>query len=68
MSRSGESTADGPDCYYLTAIYELVMPGVTPGSQQAADITKNYSSLAKGAASTAVRVIREWKVSGKLDE
>lgn len=62
----GAQPTDGPNDLYLTAIYELHVPDVEPGSSRAAEIERDYTKLAKGAANTVVQRIREWKVDNKL--
>ena len=66
LSHGGQET-DQPNDLFLTAIYELRMPGVDRGSEQAASVEKNYTNLAKEAANTVVLRIREWKIAGTLD-
>ncbi|KAL6235272.1 hypothetical protein BDW75DRAFT_230454 [Aspergillus navahoensis] len=58
---------DGPDALYLTAIYELHVPDVEPGSDRAKEIERDYSNLAQSAARTVVETIRRWKVEGGLE-
>ncbi|KIW36384.1 uncharacterized protein PV06_11375 [Exophiala oligosperma] len=65
LSHGGQST-DGPNDLYLSAVYELHVPGVEPGSAQAAEIETNYTTLARGAANTVVQKVREWKIDDKL--
>lgn len=64
----GGYESDGPDDLYLTAIYELHMAEVEPGSERAGEVEKNYSLLAKAAANTVVQRIREWKINNSLTE
>jgi hypothetical protein len=63
----GGRESDSPTDLYLTAIYELHVPDVEPGSEHASEIEKNYSLLAQGAARTVVERIREWKIKGTID-
>lgn len=65
LSHGGQST-DGPHDLYLTAIYELHMPEVEPGSSRAAEVERDYTALAKSAANKVVQTIRGWKSDGKL--
>ncbi|KAF5963729.1 hypothetical protein FCOIX_13731 [Fusarium coicis] len=51
---------------FLTAMYELKLDNVKPGTQAAKDIEVNYTALARGACENAVRDIRKWKTEGKL--
>ncbi|KAL4783352.1 hypothetical protein BJX76DRAFT_358095 [Aspergillus varians] len=67
MARGG-SEGDGPDSLYLTAIYELHVPDVVPGSDRAKEIERDYAQLAKGAAHTVVDTVRRWKLEGALQE
>ncbi|KAL2842712.1 hypothetical protein BJY01DRAFT_235921 [Aspergillus pseudoustus] len=60
--------SDGPEALYLTAIYELHVPDVAPGSDQAKQIERDYTQLAQGAARTVVATIRKWKLEGGLEE
>jgi hypothetical protein len=64
----GGNEADSPTDLYLTAIYELHLPSIEPGSERASEIEKNYALLAKGAAKTIVAKVREWKMNGTIDE
>jgi hypothetical protein len=66
ISRGGHER-DEPHTLYLTAIYELHVPDVVPGSNRAQEIERDYSQLAKGAANTVVEKIRKWKVEGDLE-
>lgn len=62
-------TANGEDPeLYLTAMYELWLSDVEPGTQAAKDIEVNYTALARRACKDAVESIRKWKVTGKLAE
>lgn len=63
---TGGDNTDEPELF-LTAMYELWLDNVEPGSQAAKDIEVNYRALAQGACKNAVRDIRKWKVEGKLD-
>ncbi|KAL2869628.1 SRPBCC family protein [Aspergillus lucknowensis] len=67
ISRGGHED-DGPDALYLTAVYELHVPDVEPGSERAKEIEREYSQLAQGAARTVVETIRRWKVEGGLED
>lgn len=67
ISRGGHED-DGPDALYLTAIYELHVPDVEPGSERAKEIERDYSKLAQGAARTVVETIRRWKAEGVLED
>ncbi|KAK8003902.1 Pumilio-like 3 [Apiospora arundinis] len=60
--------ADGKDekDLYLTAMYELKMDGMEPGSPAAMKIETDYRQLAKGACASAVSSIRLWKEQGLL--
>ncbi|KAF5243267.1 hypothetical protein FANTH_8276 [Fusarium anthophilum] len=51
---------------FLTAMYELKLDSVEPGTQAAKDIELNYTALARGACENAVKDIRKWKTEGKL--
>ncbi|CVK98969.1 uncharacterized protein FMAN_08340 [Fusarium mangiferae] len=51
---------------FLTAMYELKLDNVEPGTQAARDIEVNYTALARGACENAVKDIRKWKTEGKL--
>lgn len=62
----GAKSTDGPNDLYLTAIYELHVPGTESGGSGAAEIERNYTELAKGAANTVVQKIRQWKVDNNL--
>ncbi len=64
----GGHESDGPNDIYLTAIYELHMAEVEAGSERAAEVEKNYSNLAKGAANTVVNTIRGWKINDTLKD
>ena len=64
LSYSTENEAEPQ--LYLTAMYELWLDNVEPGSQAAQDIEVNYTALAKGACKDAVNSIRTWKTEGKL--
>lgn len=66
LSHGGQSS-DGADDLFLTAIYELKMPEVEPGSAKASEVETNYTALARGAANSVVQKVREWKVDDKLD-
>ncbi|KAF4212006.1 hypothetical protein CNMCM8980_010024 [Aspergillus fumigatiaffinis] len=67
ISRGGRES-DKPTDLFLTAAYELHVPGVVSGSDRAKEIQEEYSLLARGAARTVVAKIREWKSSGTLEE
>ncbi|KAL3459744.1 hypothetical protein BJX64DRAFT_290913 [Aspergillus heterothallicus] len=67
ISRGGHES-DGPEVLYLTAIYELHVPDVAPGSDKAKEIERDYAKLAQGAARTVVATIRKWKLEGGLEE
>ncbi|KAJ6151360.1 hypothetical protein N7470_007954 [Penicillium chermesinum] len=67
VSRGGHEK-DGPEVLYLTAIYELHVPDVEPGSEKAKQIERDYAQLAQGAARTVVATIRKWKVEGGLSK
>ncbi|KAI0456053.1 hypothetical protein F5B21DRAFT_169621 [Xylaria acuta] len=60
-------SGDGNDLY-LTAMYELKLDKVEPGSPEAREIETNYRSLARGACKTAVESIRQWKEQGLLQK
>jgi hypothetical protein len=66
ISRGGRES-DKPTDLYLTAVYELHVHGVVPGSERAKEIQEEYSALARGAARTVVARIREWKSNGTLE-
>lgn len=51
---------------FLTAMYELKLNNIQPGTKEAKDIETNYTALARGACRSAVENIRLWKVQGKL--
>ena len=51
---------------YLTAMYELKLANVEPGSAKAQEIEVNYTALARGACRDSVEKIRGWKEAGKL--
>ncbi|KAL3484366.1 hypothetical protein BJX62DRAFT_230309 [Aspergillus germanicus] len=59
---------DGPEVLYLTAIYELHVLDVEPGSDKAKQIERDYAQLAQGAARTVVATIRKWKIEGGLEQ
>ncbi|KAJ5940502.1 hypothetical protein N7516_000670 [Penicillium verrucosum] len=63
----GGAPGEGELTLFLTAMYELRVEGVIPGSPEANAIETNYAQLAKGAAITAVEKIRLWKVEDRLD-
>lgn len=63
----GGAPGQGQESLFLTAMYELRVNSVVPGSSEAKDIETNYAQLAKGAALTAVERIRLWKVEDRLD-
>jgi hypothetical protein len=63
----GGAPGQGDEDLYLTAMYELHVNGVVPGSAEAKAIETNYAQLAMGAALTAVERIRLWKVEDRLD-
>lgn len=62
--------ADGEDelSLYLTAMYELELTDIEPGSPQAREIETNYTALARGACRDSVEKIRSWKEDGKLEQ
>ncbi|KAM0545781.1 hypothetical protein ACHAPJ_011205 [Fusarium lateritium] len=64
---SGNQEGNCPELF-LTAMYELKLDNVAPGTQAAKDIEVNYTALAKGACENAVKDIRKWKTEGKLHE
>ena len=55
--------ADGEDesSLYLTAMYELKLADIEPGSPQAKEIETNYTALARGTCRDSVEKIRRWK-------
>lgn len=53
---------------FLTAMYELKLANIVPGSKDARDIEANYTELARGACHDAVAKIRVWKQEGKLQK
>ncbi|ERF72005.1 hypothetical protein EPUS_09264 [Endocarpon pusillum Z07020] len=55
---------------YLSLYYELVMgtDSPEPGSQAERDIINGYRSLAKQILEDSVRLIRTWKMNGRLQE
>ena len=63
------SAAAGEDdsSLYLTAMYELKLADIEPGSPQAKSIETNYTALARGACRDSVEKIRRWKEDGKLE-
>ncbi|RHZ46024.1 SRPBCC family protein [Aspergillus thermomutatus] len=67
ISRGGRES-DKPTDLFLTAVYELHVPGVVPESDRAKEIQEEYSLLARGAARTVVAKIREWKANGTLEQ
>lgn len=52
----------------MVAIYELKMSNVTPGSEEAEKITRDYTALAHKACQEGVETIREWKRQGRLEK
>ena len=54
------SAVDGEDesSLYLTAMYELKLADIEPGSPQAKEIETNYTALARGACRDSVEKIR----------
>ncbi|KAL4913037.1 hypothetical protein BDW62DRAFT_205922 [Aspergillus aurantiobrunneus] len=67
VSRGG-AESDGDDAVYLSAVYELHVPDVVPGSDRAREIEREYTQLARGAVNTALGLVRKWKVDGSLEE
>ena len=53
---------------YLTAMYELRLADIEPGSPQAKEIETNYTALARGACRDSVEKTRRWKEDGKLEQ
>ena len=51
---------------FLTAMYELRLANIVPGSPEAKEIEINYRALARGACRSAVEKIRIWQKEGKL--
>ena len=49
----------------MTAIYELELADIEPGSPQAKEIETNYTALARGACRDTVEKIRRWKEDGR---
>ncbi len=60
------SHGDGTDELYLTGMYELKLPGVRVGTEEADRIDKEYRELTKKACKGAVEKIRGWKEEGRL--
>lgn len=67
LASYGGAPGQGDQDLYLTAMYELRVNGVVPGSPKAKEIETSYAQLARGAALTAVEKIRSWKVENRLD-
>ncbi|KAF4335430.1 hypothetical protein FBEOM_10718 [Fusarium beomiforme] len=63
---TAEKQEDGRPELFLTALYELKLNNVEPGTQAAKDIEVDYTALARGACENAVKDIRKWKTEGKL--
>lgn len=55
---------------YVTLWYELVMGDDAPeaGSLAEREIVKGYRTLAKNICQDTVRLVREWKLSGRLQD
>ncbi|KAK4184505.1 hypothetical protein QBC35DRAFT_455182 [Podospora australis] len=56
---------------YLTLYYELVMSqdeSPKPGSEEEHKIISGYRALAKHLCEDTVRLVRKWKVEGRLEE
>jgi hypothetical protein len=55
---------------YVTLWYELVMgdDAPEPGSQAEHEIVAGYRTLAKNICQDTVRLVRKWKLSGRLQE
>lgn len=56
---------------YLTLFYELVVPkesSPVPGSKEEGDLISGYRGLAKNLCLDTVRLIRQWKDDGSLQD
>ncbi|KAJ2975051.1 hypothetical protein NQ176_g5732 [Zarea fungicola] len=56
---------------YLTLFYELVVPkesSPAPGSKEESDLISGYRGLAKNLCHETVRLIRQWKEDGSLQD
>ena len=62
---SGAADREDESSLYLTAVYELKMADIGPGSPQAKEIETNYTALARGTCRDTVEKIRRWKEDGK---
>lgn len=67
VSRDAAPEAKETDIFMI-AIYELKMAEVTPGSEEASKITRDYTSLAHKACYDGVKTIRKWKTEGRLEK
>jgi hypothetical protein len=52
----------------LTALYQLKVDNVEPGSEAAEEMGDKYTELARGACSDAVKTFRRWKTEGRVEE
>ncbi|CZT21190.1 uncharacterized protein RCC_07052 [Ramularia collo-cygni] len=68
VSRDGSPGSNEDTDIVLNAVYELKMSDVTPGSDQANQITRDYSALALKACRDGIETIREWKRQGRLEK
>ena len=62
----GAGESDDHVKLYLTAMYELKLSDILPGSPEAKEIEVNYTALARSACHDAVAKIRSWREEGKL--
>ena len=67
VSRDASKEANEFDIF-MVAIYELKMSNVTPESEEAEKITKDYTALAHKACQEGVETIRGWKRQGRLEK
>jgi hypothetical protein len=68
VSRDASKGANEDTDIFMVAVYELKMSNITPGSEEAEKITKDYTALAHKACQEGVETIRGWKRQGRLDK
>lgn len=68
VSRDASEGANEDSDIFMVAIYELKMSNITPGSEEAEKITRDYTALAHKACQEGVETIRVWKRQGRLEK
>ena len=68
VSRDASKGADEDRDVIMIAAYELKMPKVSPGSEEAHKITKDYTALALNACRDGLETIKGWKRAGRLEK